>query len=151
MMSMNKLCRKIILILIIILVFGGTVTFINSLKFIVQGVGLGIYSIFMVFRHLPTSIFDLVASGITKNWIIIGTIWLDTLLLNIATIIPSIIIFLITKLGFRLNTFISSIISLVVLILVLELFSSVLFWILLVIFFVIGITVIFLSKKQSNK
>lgn len=147
-----KKTNKVLFILAVLLIFGGPLVFINSLKFITQGVGLGIYSIFFVFHHLPTSIFDLVASGITENWAFTGVIWLDTLLLNIATIIPPILIFLLAKLGLKINGLLSSIIALLVLILVLELFISMWFWISLSVFILLVLfTIIFLIRSSKNE
>jgi predicted membrane protein len=99
---------------------------------------------------MPTSIFDLAASGITENWILTGVIWLDTLLLNIATIIPPIIIFLLTKLGFKVNALWSSLVSLLILILVLELFASTVFWILLTVC-ILAIFLTLMIWKRSHK
>ncbi len=129
----------VIVILGFILVFGGIGVFIQSISVITQGIGLGIYAIFQVFWHLPTSFYDLVASGATANWTLTNVVWIDTILINVATFIPSIIVFVITRIGVKIPTVIATIISIAVLVAVLELFASIIFWIVLGVLILVGI------------
>ncbi len=134
------------------LVFGGINAFIQSLAALAHGVGLGIWALFNFLPHLPTSFYSLVAQGVTTSWTLTNIVWLDTILVNIATFIPSIITFYISKVGFKLSPGISTIISVIILLFVLELFASVVFWIVLALIAIISIiTLILHSKKFSYK
>jgi hypothetical protein len=143
---------SLIIILLFLLFAGGIGAFFQGIEAAAAGFGLGIWSIFSSFPHLPTSIYDLVKDGITSGITLTSIEWLNTLLINIATIAPSIFIFLIGKLGLKLNITASSIISIFVLIAVLELFSSLVFWIILGVIIISSITfsIIFYLKNNEN-
>ncbi|MDY0138846.1 MAG: hypothetical protein RBR50_04020 [Candidatus Izemoplasmatales bacterium] len=152
---MKREGTRIILVLLFFLIFGGIGAFIQGIEVIVRGIGLGIFVVFKLLPHLPTSFYDLVASGVTENWQLTNIVWIDTLLVNIAVFVPSIIIFIIGLIGIKkIHPSISFMISVLVLFAVLELFSSVIFWIILGIFiiFVIGLSVYlrYLSSREEE-
>ena len=131
--------RPLVLLLGGILIFGGINAFMQSLNALVQGVSLGIWTLFNLLPHLPTSLYSLVSKGITEAWILTNVVWIDTILLNIATFIPSIIIFFISKNGLKLTTTISTLISIIILLFILELFSLISFLIVLGVAIIVAI------------
>ena len=143
----KELCY-ILGILLFVLALGGTNALMQAISSIAQGVDLGIYTIFKIFNHFPTNFYDIVALGVTTNWKLTNVAWIDAALVNIAVLIPSILIFLIAKLGFKLKTLFSTILSIIVLIAVLELFASIVFWIILG--FLIVLCVVFLILISNN-
>lgn len=148
---MKKEINRLLLFLILLFISSGIFAVIEALEVVGHGMGLGLFAIFKTFPHLPTSIFDLIESCISSNWTLTNVSWIDTMLLNIVLLIPSVIIFIINSFLIKeLSTKLSGVISIIILILVLELFSSLLFWIILV-SLIISIIIFGIYKLYSNK
>lgn len=149
---MKKEGLRLILILGILFIAGGFAALFEGVSVMGKGIGLGFYSIFQEWKHLPTSFFDVIASGAAGNFSLTSIVWIDTLLINIATLIPSVLVFLIGFIGLKeIPSTITGVISLIVFIAVLELFSSIVFWIILGVMIIVGVILSILNRIKSLK
>lgn len=132
---------KFFAILILLFIVGG----VSLVWYFLEIAGTILYSIIFtilkVMPHLPTSVFDMIENIVSNNWTLTNLLWLDSILIHIASFIPSVIIFILGTFGLKINPKVSGMISLLVFILVLQLFSSILFWSLIIVITVITILV----------
>ena len=64
---MKKEGLRLILILGILFIAGGFAALFEGVSVMGKGIGLGFYSIFQEWKHLPTSFFDVIASGAAET------------------------------------------------------------------------------------
>lgn len=119
---------KVVITFAILLIIGG---FPLVWQFLEITGTMAYYFLFMILKmipHLPTSILDVIENIVCNNWTLTNVIWLDSLLIHIASFLPSSIIFILGTLGLKIDPKISGLLSLIVFLFILQLFSSILFW-----------------------
>ena len=143
--------KKFIGLLVIGFVIGGFALVWQIIETVGSIFYYGVITIFSVLPKLPTNIFDIIEDVIANNWWLTNVQWIDIFLLNVASIIPPLVTFLITKLGLKANGLVSGIISLVVFLLVLQLFSSILFWMFVALIMIVILAYIIFGRKKGAK
>lgn len=146
---MKKSITAFITLMVILFLFGGLSLLMQFFSIFMNILKYGFLSIFLILPKLPTSIFDILEQVISDNWSLTNIQWLDTTLLNIASIVPSIVIFLITHLGIKIKVKYSVILSFIIFLIVIQLFSSYVFWIIFIGLIVLIIIVLIIINRAN--
>lgn len=144
---------KVIIVFILLLIIGGFSLVWQFLEITGTMAYYFIFAMLKLMLHLPTSIFDVIENIVSNNWTLTNVLWIDSLLIHLASLTPSVILFLLGTSGLKFDPRISGTISLIAFLLVLQLFSSVIFWIIIsvITLVVVILTVHLLIQHKSNQ